>query len=202
MRTSISTSKSKQSAVPPEAALWHLAPEHLRHSKRRRGQLHHTLCFEFTVISKEKDIRATSAVQFLPLTKLHAKADFSARQKWMLKQWHLLYVLGDFTHRHTQASNHQHISPVLLSGTDKALPPTPCPTPCKRQQAERSFSLLTHTVETPRRNRWASQANLVSAHFVTDVIPQRDAASTHALPCWIGPVPVGVIVAEIPEDPL
>lgn len=51
------------------------------HSKRRRRQLHHTLCFEFTVISKEKDIRATSAVQFLPLTKLHAKADFSARQK-------------------------------------------------------------------------------------------------------------------------
>lgn len=84
----------------------------------------------------------------------------------------------------------------------RQVPPRPSPLPQKDNQQRESFSLLAHTAKTPRSNRQASQANLIPAHFVTDVSPQWDAASTHMLSRRIGPVPVGATLAEIPEDPL
>lgn len=73
--------------------------------------------------------------------------------------------------------------------------------PKKGKHREQSSSLLPPTAETPSSNR-TSEANLIPARSVTDVSPQWDAASTHMLPCRIGPAPVGATLAEIPEEPL
>lgn len=81
-------------------------------------------------------------------------------------------------------------------------PLTPPHSPKHTPSREKGFSLLAPTADPPRSSRQASQANLIPAHFVTDMSPQRDAASTHVLPCRIGPVPVGAALAEIPEDSL
>lgn len=86
---------------------------------------------------------------------------------------------------------------MLLTATETS-PPYPSPLPKERQAAERE---VPPTAETPSSNR-TNEANLIPAHSVTDMSPQRDAAGTHTLPCRIGPAPIGATPAEIPEEPL
>lgn len=119
----------------------------------------------------------------------------------MLEQWQLQEILGELRHGHDRSQNHQQSSPVLLTATETS-PPMPFPTPQRKTSSrEGSSSLLSPTAETPSSNR-TNEADLIPAHSVTDMSPQRDAAGTHVLPCRIGPAPIGATPAKIPEEPL